>query len=142
MSGVAVVNYLLSNAASVIAVVPAARILTGPLPLQEDDSVAVELPAITISQISGTEWNKANKAESSGSQFRTERVQVTVHATTYASKKAILNLVRTACTPKPTSPVNSVKVDSIQPDGEGPDLDDPQSGMYEQSRDFLVRWHT
>lgn len=133
MSGVAVLRYLLANNAPLIAVVPAARIIAGVIPQ------GTTLPAIGISQISGVENLTVAMAE--GGIFRTDRVQVTVHASSYSSKKSILALVRTACAHQ-SGTVNGVKLDSILPDGEGPDLDDEAAVIYEQSRDFMVRWST
>jgi hypothetical protein len=72
-------------------------------------------------------------------RLRTERVQVTVYAANYASQKLLLALVRTAC-PNTRGTVNGVDVDSILPDGEGPDLFEQETRLYEQSRDFIVKW--
>lgn len=141
MSGVAVVNYLLSNYAALVSLVPAERIFSGPIPLNPDGTSATDLPAIGVTQISGTEWDQVSRPADS-SQFRSERVQVTVHAASYAEKKPILDLVRKACAPKPASPVDGTAVDSIKPEGEGPDLDDWEAQIFEQSRDFIVKWHT
>lgn len=133
MSGVAVIRYLLANSASLTAQVPAARIFAGTIPQGS------ALPAIGVTQISGVE--RRTVAMDEPPRHRQDRVQVTVLAATYPSKKTILALVRTACANQSGS-VNGVKLDSILPDGEGPDLDDPAATIYEQSRDFLVRWST
>lgn len=133
MSGTSVIRYLLANNAPLIAVVPAARIVAGTIPIN------AALPAIGVTQISGIELLTVAMAE--GGIMRTDRVQVTVHAASYSAKKSILALVRTACAHR-SGTVNSVKLDSILPDGEGPDLDDEAAQIYEQSRDFLVKWST
>lgn len=134
MSGGAAVNYILSNAAAVIAVVPAARILTGPsLP------VGTALPAILVRKISGDERLQLRMADAG--TFRTERVQVTALADTYGAVGDILELARAACVPQ-RGTFGSVVVDSILPAGEGPDLSDQDADIYEQSRDFFVRWTT
>lgn len=133
MSGVAAVRYTLANAAAVIAQVPAARIFAGNVPLN------AAVPAIGISQVSGVERTTVSMAEAS--RFRTDRVQVTVYAATYATKVSILELVRTALSPV-RGTVGSVDVDSILPDSEGPDIDDEEARVYERSRDFMVSWRT
>lgn len=131
MSGVAVINYLLSNDAGVTAVVPAARIFSGPIPQK------TALPAIGIGQITGL---KAIAVEGD-EMMRMHRIQVTVHAPAYQTKKEILALVDAAL-PKHPGAVNGIKVDGIIPDLEGPDLDDPGLQLFEQSHDFMVHWHT
>lgn len=133
MSGVAAVRYTLANAAAVIAQVPAARIFAGIVPLN------AALPAIGVAQVSGVERETVAMSESS--RFRTDRVQVTVYAATYATKVSILELVRTALSPV-RGTAGTVDVDSILPDSEGPDIDDAEAFVYERSRDFMVRWRT
>lgn len=133
MSSPAIVRYILANAAAVTAVVPAARIFVGNIP------IGATLPAIGVRFVSGVERTTVSMAEAS--RFRTDRVQVTVHAKTYATKASILELIRTALSPK-TGAFNGFDVDSITPDGEGPDFDDEEAVIYERSRDFLVSWRT
>ncbi len=133
MSSPAITRYILASAAAVTAQVPAARIFVGDIPLQ------AELPAIGIKFISGDERKTVSMAEAS--RFRSDRVQVTVYAKTYASKMAILELVRTALSPR-SGTFNGFDVDSITPAGEGPDFDDVAAVVYERSRDFLVCWRT
>lgn len=131
MSGTSVIRYLLANNAGVIAVVPAARIFAGAIPLN------TTLPAIAVFQISGAQMNGIRTNESG--HLRTDRVQVSVYASSYATQKSILALVLAAC-PSQRATVNSVVVDSIIPDGEGPDIFDADLAIFEQSRDFFVRW--
>lgn len=133
MSGVSIARYVLANAAAVTAQVPAARIYAGNI------AQNAALPAIGIMHISGTERDTVALSESS--RYRTDRVQVTVHAATYAAKVSILDLVRTALSPK-TGAVNGIDVDSILQAGEGPDFDDEAARIFERSRDFMVRWRT
>ena len=129
MSGVAVIRYMLVNNAPLIASVPAARILSGVLP------ITTTIPAISIRQISGVEMPMIKRT---GTQLVTERVQVSVHASSYLSQKTIIELIRSAIT-STTGTINSVTVDSITHDVDGPDLyyDDPD--IFEQSIDFIVR---
>lgn len=131
MSGPAVIRYLLANAAPVTAQVPATRIVSGLLPMK------TALPAISVTQISGVERLPVDMPASG--RFRTDRVQVTVLAKTYPSAKTILELARAACA-NVAGTVNGVAVDSILPDGVGPDFQDADAEICEQSRDFLVRW--
>lgn len=138
MSGVAVMNHVLSNFAALNALVPGARIFSGPVPLNADGTVASDLPAIGIKKIDGTEFDAVDRSEPS--VMKTERVQVTVYAANYDEKAPILNLIGGACRPKPSSPVNGVRVGGIMPAGEGPDLDDWEAKIFEQSRDFFVKW--
>ena len=133
MSSPAITRYLLANAAAVTAVVPAVRIFVGNVP------VGTTLPAIVVRLVSGVERTTVSMAEAS--RYRTDRVQVTVHAKTYATKVSILELVRTALSPQ-RGAINGFDVDSITPEGEGPDFDDEAAVIYERSRDFMVSWRT
>lgn len=135
MSGAAAVNHLLSNSAGLIAEVPAARVLTTPtLPL------GTALPAITITSISRSEHLTVSMAKVS-KRYQVERVQVMVHTTNQAKLPTILELVRRAL-PNTRGAVNTVNVDGILPDLVGPDLSQPEAGIFAQSRDFIVRWST
>lgn len=137
MSGVSVIWYLLKTNSPVLAVVPAARIMAGDLP------VKMALPAISITQISSVPYNLLRTNESN--KMHTDRVQASVlfkgvgEGTGYPGLKAMMKLVLAAC-PGQRGTVNGVVVDSITPGMEGPDLYDDAFGVYSQSRDFLVRW--
>lgn len=133
MSGTAVVRYLLANNAPIIALVPAARIVYGELALN------TVLPAIEVRQISGVPRNTLAMSETG--TLHTDRVQVTCLAKTWAAKEALMALLLAAC-PNQRGTVNSVAVDSIIRDIEGPDLSDPATSIYAKSRDFMVRWKT
>lgn len=131
MSGVSVIRYLLANNAPVIAQVPAARIYAGAAPLN------TTLPLITVTGISGVPQNTVAMDESG--RIQTDRVQVSVLAATYASQVTIMRLVRTALAHQ-SGTINSVTVDAIVPDSEGPDLFDADAVIYQGSRDMMVRW--
>lgn len=131
MSGVAVVRYKLAANANLIAVVPATRILSGQLPLN------TTLPAITVTHISGVTRPTVRMKESSF--LITDRVQVSVLAKSYATVKSILSLVRAAL-PNSKGSINSVTVDSILPDIDGPDLYDYEFDIFQQSKDYMVRY--
>lgn len=131
MSGVAAIRYKLANDATLTAQVSADKIVAGTLPL------GTQLPAISVMSIDGVP--RTTVAMPGTARFITERVQVTVLATGYPEKMAILELVRKAL-PLSKGEYNGVKVDSIIPDTLGPDFDDVADGVYERSRDFMVRW--
>lgn len=131
MSAVKVVWYLLSTNATLTATVPVARIQSGPLPLN------TTLPAISIEEVSALDRRTVSMLTSD--VLISSRVQVMVHAKTYPQKKGILELVRKAL-PNTSGTVNGVDVDSILPDATSPDLDDIAAGIYEQAKDFFVRY--
>lgn len=131
MAAVKVIRYLLANNAPLLALVPAAKIMAGAIPLN------TVLPAIAVNHISTVERNSV--AMNSATVLATSRVQVTVQAKSYTEQKSILELVRKAC-PVSRAIVNGVVVDSILPDLAGPDLRDDEAGIFMQSRDFFVRF--
>lgn len=125
------ISYLLQHNANLIAAVPAAKIFTGVIP------VNTILPAIVVKHIDDNEWKAIKTA--GVPKLITARVQVSVKALTWASKVSILELVRLALV-STRSTVNGVSVDSISSEGSGPDLDDTDLGIFERSRDFLIRY--
>lgn len=131
MSGVAIINYLLSNDAGVIGTVPASRIFSGVIPL------STAMPAISVMQISGRQHN--NVAMASDSYLVTDRVQVTVLSKSYAQAKAILSLVRAAC-PLSRGTINGFASEGVIPDAEGPDMFDEVDEIYQQSHDYMVSY--
>ena len=131
MSGVIAIRYLLANNVALTAVVPATKIMAGVIP------IATVLPAIAVNHISTVERNTV--AMTSAKVMATERVQVTVQTKSYSEQKSILELVRKACANRRAS-INSIAVDSILPEGAGPDLRDDDLGIFLQSRDFFVKF--
>lgn len=130
MSGVSIVRFLLAANTALVAQVPSVRIMAGVLP------VGTTLPAISITTISAVERKTVTMADS---HQVTERVQVNVEAKSYPSQKSILALVRAAL-PLSRGTVNSVSVDSVTHDSDGPDIYDMDAGIYVQSSDFFVRY--
>ena len=118
MSDVKAVRYLLANSATLIAQVPAARIIGGVLPQ------GMALPAISVMHVSTV--RPSFVAASAGMSIA--RVQVTIFAATYATQKSIMALIRAAL-PRSRGSVNGVAVESIIPDIEGPDSTD-DAGLY------------
>ena len=142
MSGVAVIRYLLANAAAVTAVVPGTRIVAGDLHLK------IVLPAISVRLISGVPRLTLSMLETP--RMQTDRVQVTAvfkgpygtpQGDGYPGMRALLALILAAC-PNQHGTVNGVVVDSILPDTEGPDLQDMAADLYSCSRDFIVKWNS
>lgn len=131
MSGTAIIRYLLANNAPLTEIVPSSKIMAGVIPLN------AALPAISIRQISGIEHKLIKR---NGTQTATDRVQVTVNATTYPQQKQILKLIRSAL-PATRGTVNTFSVDSITPDIDGPDLYSEDPVIYEQSIDYIVRFY-
>ena len=136
MSGVAIIRTLLANDAYVIETIPAERIFAGVAPLK------VTIQAISITQITG--FVHKNLAMTEGrTELVTDRVQVTVMASTYRSQKDILKLVRDALpiTNKSVWLSNiSVECTSILHELEGPDLIDYETSIYMQSIDYKVNY--
>ena len=142
MSGVAVIRSLLATNSGVLAVVPAARIQSGDLPLN------TVMPAIAVTQVSGIP--RLTVAMTEPNRLNTDRVQVSVlfkgpqgtpAGTGYPGVRALLVLVLAAC-PNQRGTINGVAVDSILPDIEGPDLTDVATALYSGSRDFIVKWRS
>lgn len=128
MSDVRAVRYLLANNATLIAQVPAARIVIGVL-IQD-----TALPAISVTHVSTVRPQMVNAA----SKLCVSRVQVTVMAGSYATQKSVQALVRAAL-PRSRGSVNGVAVDSILIDTEGPDFTD-EAGLYMGSIDYRVTY--
>jgi hypothetical protein len=130
MSGVSIIRTLLVANSSLLAVVPAEKIMAGVIP------IGTVLPAIGITSISGMPKSTIRTDEVT---LWTDRVQVTVEAKSYPSQKSILALVRDAI-PAKRGTVGSFYCDSISPDIEGPDIFDSEPAISAGSQDFLVRY--
>jgi hypothetical protein len=130
MAGVSAVRWLLANNAALVAMVPAAKIFVGVVPI---DTV---LPAIAVTQIDGVPMLTVAMTE--GGKIQTDRVQVTVLSKTYQTSISAAVL---AALQNQAGTVNGTKLDSLLPDAEGPDLFDDTAVIYERSRDFFARWH-
>jgi len=130
MLAVKAVSYLLANNAPLLAKVPAESIVAGVIPLGV-------MPAVGVTHISTTEHTSI--AVDDAQLLATSRIQVTAHAKSYADRAEILDLVRKAL-PVSRGTVNGVAVECITPEGVGPDIEDHDAGIYQQSRDFLVRF--
>jgi len=131
MSGTAIAWYLMKTNSALLAQVPAARIFCGVIPLN------TARPAIGVTSVSGVD---ADNVAMSGNTLVTERVQVTIYATTYPSQKTLLGLVK-ASLPHTHGAVNGLTCESITPAGDGPDIYDDVTHLFEQSIDRLIKWH-
>ena len=131
MSGVSIIWKLLTSNSALTAIVPAAKIMGGVIPIN------TVLPAISIAQISGMTRNTIGMTEAK--VLSTDRVQITVMSKTYPQQKQLLDLVRAAC-PNTRGLVNGIACDSIMSDVVGPDIYDDTSIIYFQSVDLMVRY--
>lgn len=130
-SPVKAVRYLLTHDPTLLAAVPADRIVAGVL------GPGVSLPALTIAQIS---TNRRPTVKRGATDFCTSRVQVTVHAKAYPEQDALQRLVRKALPPT-RGIVNGVDLDSIQDGGTGPDIVDTAANIYMGTDDFIVTFN-
>jgi hypothetical protein len=133
--GVATLKQLLHADATLLALVPAARIQAGVLPQ------GTALPTISITSVS-----KVDRNLMSPDTYRhvAERVQVTVHASTYPSQKAVLRAVRKAAADKFPTVSGLVNV-TVHTDSAGPDFmiketDFESASIYIGSQDFKVTY--
>lgn len=140
MSGVSVIRYLLAQNSGLTAVVSASKIKAGDLPLN------IALPAIGVKQISSSA--RLTVSMNSPKTLHTVRVQVSAmvkesianpQGDGYPGLESIMKLILAAC-PNQHGTVNSISVDSILPDLEGPDLPGDETGVISRSRDFIVSY--
>lgn len=131
MSGVAVIGALLNASAPLLAIVPTARIKAGQL------AEGTALPAIAVTVISGADRNVLSPP---AVRRVRERVQVTVLATSYREKEAVLKLIRAACADKQGTfgdAANAV----VLTDGTGPDFMNDEASIWMRSQDFMVTYN-
>lgn len=128
---VKVIRALLVGAATVVAKVPADRIIAGTL------KEGVELPALGITEVSSVPYGAIDgHAEYS---VVTSRVQVTIMAKAYPDVKGLVDLVRRACNFQ-RGLIAGVDVISVVRDTVGPDMSDDAGNSF-QSIDFKVTYH-
>jgi len=131
MSGIAVVQQLLVAYAPLTAVVPASRIVAEDLPLDMD------LPAISIAQISSVD----RKVLKRGDKRRvTDRVEVAVLARDASERLLLVGLVRRAAADF-IGDLDEVTEVSITTDGQGPDVTIEPPGIRTRSQDLLVSYN-
>lgn len=127
MSGVAIMRALLAANSSVMAITP--RVVAGVLPQ------GAVVPALSVSEVSSNE--ERTVARNLPVKMIRERVQVTALAKDYATMKKLIK----AASLGPgvhTGVVLGFRVNSVLPEGVGPEIPPADDGIYEQSRDFMV----
>lgn len=130
MSGVAIVSELLRGNLAVIAVVRAADIKGGRV---ADDAA---LPVLLMRSVSLVDRQTLAREEMVRSN---ERVSVTVRAATYRDQRAIIQLVRTACTGIVVKEMGDARNISVLTAGAGPELNGP-GNSFERNQDFYVTY--
>lgn len=130
MSGAAIVRALLAGSAPVLALVPAARIITGQIPQ------GTVLPAIGVTPVGGFEKAQST-ARNLPQKMTEERIQVTVWAKNYMDVEKVLK----AASIGPgvhTGTVVGFKVRAVLPSTTGPYIGPQGDEIHERSRDFVV----
>lgn len=130
MNGVTIMRALLVAHAPLTALVPAASIVAGTVPLGV-------LPAIGIKEISRIETETVSRGQANVMVIA--RIQVTAYAGKYPAKKALIQAAKLGPGVH-TGVIAGVTVRSVLRDTVGPDLDDDDAEVYEQSRDFKVTY--
>ena len=131
MSGVAIARALMVANSTLLATVPAARVISGVVP------VGTAMPAISVSEVSATQ--RLIVAMNASAYLVTERVQITAMAASYAQMKAVLALIRAAL-PLSRGTVGTFACDSVLFDSEGPDFYDADALLHMGSVDYIVRF--
>lgn len=131
MNGIAAIRQLLAANQALTAIVPAARIAAGVLPQ------GTALPAISITLVSSVDRNIPAPVSK---RRVTDRVQVTVLASTYPMQRQILAAVRKAAADTmPT--VNGISEVVVHTESAGPDFMDEKATIYMGSQDFRVSYN-
>lgn len=130
MSGVVAVRTALVADAALLALVPATRIVTGPLPQE------MALPAISLRSVSTVDLNIPNPGST---RFVTERVQVTIVASTEPERRQVKAAVKKAAADQVELSVSGLTHVSIHTDSAGPDIEG-DSG-WQASQDFRVKYN-
>lgn len=131
MNGVHVMIKLLQAHQPLLALVPTSSVFAGTVRQGE------QLPAIGVTEISRNEFATVSKTEASS--LIQARIQITVHAKDYRNLKAVL-LASKLGPGVHTGVIGGVKVRSVIRGDVGPDLSNEDAGIYQQSRDFMVRY--
>lgn len=129
MSAVAIIRALMVAHTPVTVLVPAARVFAGPAPQ------GVAMPAITLTEVSGAEQDTVSRDRPKS--LMRNRVQVTILANSYAQMKTLMLATKLGAGTH-TGMIGAYQVNSVVPAGIGPEIPTEDSGIYEQSRDFMV----
>lgn len=131
MNGVAAVRSVLVADAALTALVPSARIGSGVLPQ------GTALPAISVTSVSANDLNIPSPGDT---RFVTERVQVTVLASSYPQQKQVQAAVKKAAADQFYPTVSGITGVTIRTDSQGPDFMSEEASIYMGSSDFFVRY--
>ena len=131
MDGVATVRQLLAAHAALTTIVPADRIVAGPLAEGE------ALPALSLESVSKVDRNIPNPAIR---RHVRERVQVTVLAQNYVQQQAVLREVRRAAADDRPEVDGLVGV-TVHTAGAGPDFMNEAATIWMGSQDFTVTYN-
>lgn len=131
MDGVAAVRSVLVADSAMTALVPAAKIIAGPLPL------GIQPPAVSLQSISKVDLNVPSPG---ATRMVSERVQVTVMAANYPSQKSILRAVRHAAADQLYPTVPGISGVTIHTDSAGPDMTNDESSLWIGSQDFFAKY--
>lgn len=129
MSGVAILRELLADHPPVTSIASASRVVAGILP------EGAALPALSVHEVGNSE--EPTIARNMPNRMIRERVQVTALSKDWAEMKRLLRAAALGPGVK-TGFVKGYKVCSVLPVGTGPEIPPGTSGIYEQSRDFVV----
>lgn len=132
MTGVVAVRAALIADAALLALVPAERIVTGPIP---QDSA---LPALSLESISTVDLNIPSP---SSTRFVTERVQVKIVAANEPSRREVKAAVKRAAADKLSAAIGSMTSISIHTEGAGPDMLAEDGSVWEANQDFKVKYN-
>ena len=132
MDGTVAVRTVLVADASLLAEVPAARII-------EDEALpqGIALPAILIRDTSGADLPTLTPGET---RFVTDRVTVEVHAKTKPDVRRVMKLVRAAAADKLYPIVPGISGVTIHTDGRGPSGISAATFVRMEVQDFMVRY--
>ncbi|ATQ78622.1 hypothetical protein CR152_31965 [Massilia violaceinigra] len=131
MSDWKIIRALLAADAPLAAVV-GPRIVAGTL------KSTVVLPALSIQSISNVPH--ARVADTATTVLTTSRTQVTVHAKNIVQQAEIIRLVGSAIRGGRRE-VAGIMVADIQRDLIGPDMSNENAGIFEQTRDFRIKYY-
>lgn len=132
MSGVAILRALLLAHQPLMDLVPPARVFVGEIPL------GATLPAVLLTSVSGPNEIGTVSRNTAYTTVR-ERIQVTVHATSYEEQENILLACKLGRGVH-TGVHAGFYTNSVLPEGVNPPIlpDSDSDPVYERSRDFMV----
>lgn len=131
MSGLVITRLLLVENAAVTALVPAGRIFAG---IARQGTV---LPLIALTDVSSTDRNTLN---GEATIKVSERVQITVMATSMKELKTLMAAVRRACRNR-VGFLGGFQNATCRLDGKGPDFNDAEAQICMQTQDTWVTFN-